>query len=543
MEMVARITERRVLEPRAKLSFIFLLLLVITLSSGSAIANSETWVSSYTAAQPTSYQGDPVISGETIAFIAWESNLIRDLNGDGDTSDNLLAYYDIATGSVTYTEEEPHRLIGESKAISGSIIAYIVYEWNVGQDYNGDGDKYDFILAYYDIATDTATYTSEQPFWSFGNSFDISENVITFLASERSSGRDLNGDGDRYDVVLAYYDIFSGTVTYTREQPYHIYGNSPTISEGVIAYIANEIKLARDLNGDGDMMDDVLAYYDIATGSATYTAEQPYVAGGNCLDISGSIISYITNEYDVGRDLNADGDTMDNMLAYYDITGGSATYTSEQPYGSNGNRPTLSGGVITFIVSEDYLGQDLNADGDAIDNMLAYYDISTGSATYTTAQPYWSSKNSPDISENVITFIAKESDLEQDINGDADTHDNIIAYLTLTVDSDDNDPPGGTEEPPDEDGSTYSVTGLASMTEAFIEDGSIDKRMKSSLLSKLDNAKASIEKGNMHAAVNQLEAMIKQINAQRGKKIADAAADGMIAYTNNLINGHLDALP
>lgn len=541
--MVARITERRVLEPNAKLYFIFLLLLVITLSSGFAIANSETWLSSYTAEQPASYQGDPVISGGTIAFIAWESNLGRDLNGDGDTSDNLLAYYDIATGSVTYTKEEPHRLNGESKAISGSIITYIVYEWNVGQDYNGDGDKYDFILAYYDISTDTVTYTSEQPFWSYGNSFDISENIITFIASERSSGRDLNGDGDRYDVVLAYYDIFSGTVTYTKEQPYYIYGNSPTISEGVIAYIANEIKLARDSNGDGDMMDNVLAYYDISTGSATYTAEQPYVAGGNCLDISGSIISYLINEYDVGRDLNADGDMMDNLLAYYNISTGSATYTSEQPYGSNGNRPTLSGGVITFIVNEDNLGQDLNGDGDTMDNMLAYYDIASGSATYTTAQPYWSSKNSPDISGNVITFIAKESDLEQDINGDADMYDNIIAYLTLTLDSDDNDPPGGTEEPPDEDGSTYSVTGLASMIEAFVEDGSIDKRMKNSLLSKTKNAGTSVEKGNINAAVNQLEAMINQVAAQRGKKISDAAADGTTAYVNNLINSHLDELP
>jgi hypothetical protein len=267
------------------------------------------------------------------------------------------------------------------------------------------------------------------------------------------------------------------------------------------------------------------------------------VAGGNCLDISGSIISYLINEYDVGRDLNADGDMMDNLLAYYNISTGSATYTSEQPYGSNGNRPTLSGGVITFIVNEDNLGQDLNGDGDTMDNMLAYYDIASGSATYTTAQPYWSSKNSPDISGNVITFIAKESDLEQDINGDADMYDNIIAYLTLTVDSDDNDPPGGTEEPPDEDGSTYSVTGLASMIEAFVEDGSIDKRMKNSLLSKTKNAGTSVEKGNINAAVNQLEAMINQVAAQRGKKISDAAADGTTAYVNNLINSHLDELP
>jgi formiminotetrahydrofolate cyclodeaminase len=104
----------------------------------------------------------------------------------------------------------------------------------------------------------------------------------------------------------------------------------------------------------------------------------------------------------------------------------------------------------------------------------------------------------------VIAFIANESNFEQDINGDADKYDNIIAYLKLPVDSDGDEIPDSTEEPSDDDGSTYSITGLASMIENFVKDGSIDKRMKNSLLSKVDNAKASFEKGNIYAAVNQL---------------------------------------
>ncbi len=543
MEMVARITEGRVLKSKEKLPLICVLVLVTILASGFAVADSVPWVSSYTAEQPASYQGDPVISEGVISFFAWERYVGKDLNGDGDMTDNILAYYDISTESVTYTTEEPYRLNGRSKAISGDVIAYIVYEQYIGQDCNGDGDRYDFILAYYNISTGLVTYTTQQPFWSYGNIFDISENVIVYIVYEWYASQDLNGDGDRYDFILAYYNISTGSVTYTSEQPYHLYGNSPTISEGMIAYIANEKKNARDLNGDGDMNDNVLSYYDTATGTATYTTAQPYVSGGNSIDISEGLISFIANESNVGSDLNNDGDTMDNILAYYDIATGSATYTAEQPFWSMANSPTISGGVIAFVAKEGYIDQDLNSDGDTMDDLLAYYDIAIGSATYTTEQPYWSKGNSPAISGNVITFIAKESDLDQDINGDADKYDNIIAYLTLPVDSDGSETPDDPEVPSDEDGGTFSITGLVSMIETLVEEGSIDKRMKNPLLSKIENAKSSVARGNVHVAVNQLKAMKKQVAAQQGKKLSGGAFEGIIAYTDNLIKAYLEQIP
>lgn len=550
--MLERITERKILKLKDKLPFVGVLLLVTILTSGLAIANSTLWVTSYTTEQPVSSQGDPVISEGAIAFIAYERNVGRDLNGDGDMYDGILAYYDTITGLAVYTKEQPYRLYGKSLAISEGVIAYIVYEYYVGRDLSGDGDRYDFILAYYDIFTGSATYTTEQPYGSDGNSFDIAEGVIAYIAYEYYVGRDLNGDGDTSDRILAYYDISTSSAIYTTEQPYRLYGNSPTISQGVITFIADENNDARDLNGDGDMCDLVLAYYDIFTDSATYTSEQPYGSDGNSLDISEGLISFIAKEYYVGRDLNGDGDKMDNILAYYDISTDSATYTTEQPYWSKGNSPTISRGVITFIAYEGHVGQDLNGDGDTMDNILACYDISTGSVTYTTEQPYWSKGNSPTISENVIAFIAREYYLDQDINGDGDKYDNILAYLTLPVNSESNEIPDNSEASPDEDatdydadadGSIYSISGLASLIETLIEEASIDKKMKNSLLAKIDNAEASADKDNIDAAVNQLEAMINQVTAQRGKKILDGAADDIIAYTNNVISGFLDQLP
>ena len=67
--------------------------------------------------------------------------------------------------------------------------------------------------------------------------------------------------------------------------------------------------------------------------------------------------------------------------------------------------------------------------------------------------------------------------------------------------------------------------------------------MKTSLLSKIANASKSADKENICAAVNQLEALINQVNAQRGKKISDDAADQVITYAQSVIDWYLNQLP
>jgi hypothetical protein len=59
----------------------------------------------------------------------------------------------------------------------------------------------------------------------------------------------------------------------------------------------------------------------------------------------------------------------------------------------------------------------------------------------------------------------------------------------------------------------------------------------------VDNAALSIDKGNICAAVNKLEAMQNEVNAQRDKKITDEAADEVIAYTDSVIAYLLSQLP
>lgn len=57
-----------------------------------------------------------------------------------------------------------------------------------------------------------------------------------------------------------------------------------------------------------------------------------------------------------------------------------------------------------------------------------------------------------------------------------------------------------------------------------------------SLTSKLHNAIASLQCGNTHAAVNQLNAFVNQVEAQRGKKLTEEQADMLIAEAQGIID-------
>ena len=69
-----------------------------------------------------------------------------------------------------------------------------------------------------------------------------------------------------------------------------------------------------------------------------------------------------------------------------------------------------------------------------------------------------------------------------------------------------------------------------------IEDMNLPTGTENSLVSKLENAIKSIEKENYNAAVNQLNAFINHVKAQRGKKIPEAQADELIAAAQWIID-------
>ena len=103
--------------------------------------------------------------------------------------------------------------------------------------------------------------------------------------------------------------------------------------------------------------------------------------------------------------------------------------------------------------------------------------------------------------------------------------------VTLTVTDDDNGM-----------GSASIVVVVKSHIEAIedvlkdIEEMNLPDGIKNSLISKLENAIDLLSNCQTNAAINNLNAFINHVEAQRGKKLADEEADGLIAAIQWIIN-------
>ena len=83
----------------------------------------------------------------------------------------------------------------------------------------------------------------------------------------------------------------------------------------------------------------------------------------------------------------------------------------------------------------------------------------------------------------------------------------------------------------DHDGCIDTTEGL----KAIIESIDMHESIQNSLISKIESAEKQFDKENFKAGINKLEAVINEIEAQRGKKIPEDTAELLIRYTKNII--------
>jgi hypothetical protein len=215
--------------------------------------------------------------GDIIAFETWEEWDGIDLNGDGDTADPVIRYYNMSTETITNTTA-----VGHEVSVDGNIIAFCTFESDVGEDLNGDGDASDRVIRYYDISSGILTNTADD-----GEFPSVEGNIIAFETYEADFGEDLNGDGDTEDVVIRYYDISTGATINTAAV-----GDYASVDADMIAFYTYESSVDEDLNGDGDKTDSVIRYYHIPSihqGDLILDDNDVYTIEGK-FDINGSII-------------------------------------------------------------------------------------------------------------------------------------------------------------------------------------------------------------------------------------------------------------
>jgi hypothetical protein len=244
--------------------------------------------------------------------------------------------------------------------------------------------------------------------------------------------------------------------------------------------------------------------YQISTGTTTQIANY-----GKWHDIDGDRVVYGTAEgqfvYDIPTStstfisnnaynphINGDYITFESNINYrevvlYQITTGTTTQITDNPDGYSFLNDMDGGRVV------------IEAGGN--DSDLYVYEISTGITTQLTDNDY-DDYNAIIDGDNIVWV------------GDYNSEDLEIFLATLTNDT---------------------LAGLSEMLQALVTEGVIAEELEKSLLVKVENAEKVADKDNIGAAINDLVALQNQIEAQRGNKISNEAADQVIAYSGSLI--------
>jgi len=197
-----------------------------------------------------------------------------------------------------------------------------------------------------------------------------------FAVSEAQQGRDLDGDGDLLDGVVHWVDLASGTVRNTG------LGLALAVTRGDVApsYLLDfgatialgvpEVEVGGlDRNGDGDADDNVLALVDPLTGAVTNLG----IATGR-IALVGEIVAFDVPELAQGEDLDGDGavDPFALVPHFHDLRTG-VTRNS----GLSGARVLGADETLVALAEREDVVGDRNGDGDELDFVLAFVDPAT----------------------------------------------------------------------------------------------------------------------------------------------------------------------
>jgi len=174
------------------------------------------------------------------------------------------------------------------------------------------------------------------------------------------------------------------------------------------------------------------------------------------------------------------------------------------------------GSILTqcFQPAGYFLGPDLTAlNGDCDDGQpLAYpgfYDVC-------------------DSIDNDCSGIVDDGDADGD--GVTECQDACLAEDATGFDADSN-------------GCIDNTGGLVEVIDTLLDGGVIEPEMENSIITQVENAQKSADKDKICTAENQLQAFKNHVDAQRGDKISEEAADLLLAYADNIIAQLLAELP
>ena len=314
-----------------------------------------------------------------------------------------------------------------------------------GADLSGDGHLDDVILE--TVRVDSGTMTSLCP----AEETSIAEGRAAFLRPEAAGATpslplcptapliggapDLNGDGDVADEVVHYW-TGAGSVLNLGCAARQVW-----LSGSHVAALVSEADQGnQSLNGDADHDDLVVKILPLAgartSSCGAWTSVGPgAAAAADAASLSGSTVALLTPESAQGSDLNDDGDQDDRVLQIFDAATGSWFNTRQAAEDF-----VLGNSLLAFRTSELHQGdEDLNGDGDTADDVLQVYDLrtrqilSSGQAVRICRLEACDPRIPYRVLENTVKFLTFEPDQGEDLNGNGSTSELLLQVLNVRL--------------------------------------------------------------------------------------------------------------
>lgn len=272
-----------------------------------------------------------------VSFLVDEAAAGRDLNGDGDALDPVAHVYDARRGSTRNLHLATYSRIVQE----GSLIAVGVHE-EPGVDLDGDGEFHDTITHVYaadrslltmlpgDAFPDTLRIQGRRVICVTDDPetvqvYDADTGQLTTIDREadalwgdgsllalvvpewENGNQDLNGNGRIDDVFVELHDLETGLVRATDENDCWILSLGEELAVVALVEYPEPVEV-RVYDRFSDTLSDPIGHWSSSTLDTALTSDRRH--------------AYLVDEYEVGADLDGDGQQMDKVLHVFDARTG-----------------------------------------------------------------------------------------------------------------------------------------------------------------------------------------------------------------------------
>ena len=317
-----------------------------------------------------------LVDGTTAVITVSEQEQSRDLNGDGDTDDRVVHVFDARTATTRNLGLNVN--LGRV-SLRGSVLTICA----VGDfDGEGGGDVSKEGLFVYDTAR--RTLTKVDPACGTNTVVSPDGRFLGYTVSEPARQQDLNRDGDVDDEILHLYEVSTKRVQNTGIVV-------SFLSEDRVLFDGRELFVSADEGLGTNFSRRVVHRFDTRAGEevnlqVALSQFEPSEFGSG-FKVADDQAMLVVREFDQSADLNGDGDLSDNVLVRLDLGSGRIESTGlalAKPNAPNGVGPdsplvfAAQEGLAVFNLSEAEQRKDLNGDGDLGDVLLHVLSTDSG---------------------------------------------------------------------------------------------------------------------------------------------------------------------